>query len=319
MTSDDTAEPRIAVLVIAHANPASFANLVRALSHPRIQVVAHVDVRVDQRAFQTDATSDVVFVTDRIANFWADWSQIEVALRLMRTARSIGRFASHALISGDTLPLVTTDALVRTLAATPTMTMLQRIGPDTPYHKRVSGIFLPRTNYGRVRDGVHFLDRCILPEEFDDYLAAMRTAKAKREFTFTVWRGRQWIALSDRHVTEIEDLMDRDPAFVDIFRYSLIPDALFFQTALKLVAPKVPPRPGFMGWDWPTGPSPKTLTDPAELDTILSTRALFFRKFSDSGPALAEAVLAGRRDLEAARAEGWPVPPAKARAAPAHA
>jgi hypothetical protein len=307
-------DARIAVLVMGHANPAVFGRLTGALDHPRIRIFAHLDARTALDPFQEQAAADVHFLDKRVVNLWGAWSQVEAALRLMRAARAEGPFTSYVLISGDTLPLVLPEALIAALAATPTMLQFERFGPNHQFHKRVSGIFVGHSTFGRMREKGGWMDQLRLdPRDFDDILAAMRTARAKRNLGFTVFKGSQWMALSQPHLDALFDFFDRDPTYVEIYRYSLIPDESFFHSALKQLFPKLPSRDALMGLHWPQprGPSPLTLRLPDELPIVTETRTLFFRKFADDGLELADAVLAARRDAAMVQADSQPMADAR--------
>jgi len=315
--AEKCSDARIAVLVMAHANPAIFGRLTAALDHPRIRVFAHVELRSDITPFREQAGADVTFQEARIANLWGSWTQVEVMMGLLRTAHAAGPFTSYLLVSGDSLPLLQPDALLRALETTPTVLQFGRFEKNHPFHKRVSQIFLPSTGFGRLRERGNWMDvHRIDPSEFDDILAAMRTAKAKESFTFGVFKGSQWMAISEAHLTALLDFLARDPTYSEIYRYSLIPDESYIHSALKQIEPKLPSREALMGLHWPhpRGPSPLTLTTMESLEIVGRTRTLFFRKFSDEGLELADAVLAARRDWAGAVADGWLLAKAAARA-----
>ena len=318
--AEKRSKARIAVLVMAHANPAVFGRLVAALDHPRIRIFAHIEQRSDIEPFREAAGACVTFLKARIANLWGSWTQVEVMISLLRAAHAAGPFTSYVLVSGDSLPLLRPEALLRALEATPTALQFGRFEKNHPFHKRVSQIFAPSTGFGRLRERGNWMDvHRIDPSEFDDILAAMRTAKAKESFTFSVFKGSQWMAISESHLTALLDFLARDPTYSDIYRYSLIPDESYIHSALKQIEPKLPSRDAVMGLHWPhpRGPSPLTLTSLDSLEVIGQARTLFFRKFSDEGLDLVDAVLAARRDWAGAVADGWLLAKAGARAVPA--
>jgi hypothetical protein len=285
------ADGPVAVLIMAHANPETFGRLVRALQHPAISIFVHLDERADATPFRERATSRVTFLEDRIANYWGAWTQVEAALRLLRAARAAGPFASYAVVSGDSLPLLPPEALLAELRAAPTRMSFRRVRPGSTPHRRVTGIFLPHLRWGRLRGKSRGMDSAIDPSEFDDLRAAMATAEAKASIDFDVFKSSQWMALSDPATVAILDLVRDDPAFVDIFRFSMIPDESFIVTALRRMDRRLPSTDSFMGFDWPGGQSPRVMMGAEDVGTIEASPCLFFRKFSDAGGAAAEAWL----------------------------
>jgi hypothetical protein len=303
---EGAAAPRgkLAVLVIAHANPLTFQRLADALRHPDIAVFVHVDSRSDISPFQAPGQDHVTFLADRQPNNWGAFTQIEVAARLLDAAQQAGPFASYALVSGDSLPLVTNDVLVDALGATPTAFRLRIQKPDDRSYRRVRDVYLPDSTIGRIRGLGSHLDRCL--EEADVAAAerAIRTAAIKRNLPFEVYKGSQWFAISDDHLRRVFAFVRDNPDFVEVFRYSLIPDELFFHSALQIVDPAYASPGGIMEVDWTRKPKPFALRDPQEIELVYASRALFFRKFSDKGLELVDAVLAARVDRRGVRQLG---------------
>lgn len=302
------ASARIAILIIGHANPRTFRRLVAALRHPDIAVFVHLDARSDPAAFHAPGQDHVAFIPDRIANHWGAFTQVEVALRLMRSAQAAGPFASYALVSADSMPLVTSEVLIAALSATPTALRLREQLPADKSYQRVRDVYVPSTLLGRIRGHASHLDRHLTAEDLDEMQRAMRMADRKRNLPFRVYKGSQWIAVSDAHLCAVLEMIARDPGFVDIFRYSLIPDEMFFHTALKLVDPGYESPGGIMEVDWTRKPKPFTFRDVREADMIFRSNSLFFRKFCDEGLALVDAVLDRRLDLAAVHRLGTGVP-----------
>lgn len=303
--------PRIAVLASGHANPLVFGRLAGALRHERIRLYAHIDARSDIAPFREAAGPAVRFLDRRVVNMWGAWSQVEAALGLLRAAHAEGPFDAYAFVSADCLPRLMPEALIAALAAVPTQTQFVRFPKDHIFHRRVTGIFLPHTGFGRLREITHWMDHLrIDPSEFDDILAAMRSARAKARIAFDVFKGSQWLSLSRRHLEALFGFLDREPDYTEIYRFSLIPDESFFQTALKQLFPNLRSRETLMGMHWPhpRGPSPQTLRAPEDIAIVRQARTLFFRKFADDGLDLVDAVLASRLGIAEAEAEGLIAP-----------
>ncbi len=291
-----TSSPRLAVLIIAHANPRTFKRLVAALRHPRIAVFVHIDIRSDLTTFQGPDQDHVTFLAERQENHWGAFTQVEVALRLMETAQRAGPFASYVLISGDTMPLVTNEVLVDALTATPTAVRMRIQRPEDGSYRRVRDVYIPHSSVGRIRGLGSHLDRCLTASDLVEATRALRTAEVKRALPFQVYKGSQWLALSDAHLRAVQELVRTRPDIVEVFRYSLIPDELFFQTAIMILDPGYRSPGGIMEVDWKRKPKPFTLRDMSERELVFASRSLFFRKFCDQGLALIDSVLAERLD-----------------------
>lgn len=285
--------------MIAHANPATFRHLVASLRHPRIRVFVHLDSRVDEAPFREPGQDHVTFLAARQENHWGAFSQVEVAARLFDAARAEGPFASYVLISGDTLPLISNEALVSAFAATPTVVLLSRLPPTDMNHRRVTDVYVVHARIGRLKLADFARDRSLQPGDLDEVQRAEQTRPHKRDLGFDVYKGSQWLALSEAHLGRLIDFMRARPDFVEVFRYSLMPDESFIQSALPLILPNYRGGPAIVSVDWSRRPRPFIVRELTEMDRIFAEGAPFFRKFCDEGMALVHAVLERRLGLDA--------------------
>lgn len=297
-------DTKLAILVIAHANPGVFRRMADALRHPAIRLFVHLDARVDEAPFRGPGQDHVTFLSDRQVNHWAAFTQVEVALRLFRAAREAGPFPCYALISGDTLPLVTNEVLLAGLGTTPTVMQRNLIGPEHKFYRRLRDVYIPHTTIGLLRGHKTFLDRTLEDADVEEAVRAIRTRKLKQAFPYRLFKGSQWLALSDRDLGRILGFLDANQDYAEVFRYSLMPDEHFFQTAFMHLEPGFKGPDGIMGADWTRQPLPFVFSDPAELPKVMQGGMLFYRKFSDAGMAMVDAVLAARQDEAAVLAAG---------------
>ena len=108
---------KFAYLIIAHNEPEVFGTLLGLLDDERNDIFVHVDAKADIaqfRRFETER-SKLCFI-DRMSVYWGDESQVEVELRLLRSARSAGRYDYYHLLSGVDLPLKSQNYIHRFFA-----------------------------------------------------------------------------------------------------------------------------------------------------------------------------------------------------------
>jgi hypothetical protein len=287
-------EQTIAILILAHANPAVFHRLVQSLDHPRISVFCHIDSKSDISHFNSAAASNVTFIDDRKDIFWGGYRMIEAELALFRAARGAGPFAAYALISGDSLPLIDNNALLALLSrARHTLKFVEQVRGDKSY-ARIERIYLPDTSVGCFsKPGTH-LDRHLANEDFEVVRRAMAVRRLKRAREFRLFKGSQWFSISDALLVRMLDYLEADPSYEEIFRFSAIPDELFFQSLLKIIEPEAESEFGLMGVDWSRKPMPYVMRSDREFDLVRSSETPFFRKFADNGISLVDKVLAQR-------------------------
>ncbi len=106
--------PKHAYLIMAHANWSILTKLLRLLDDPRHDIYLHIDVK-SARYFDVDQIflyhSRLTVIEPRRV-YWADYSQTDTELRLMKTAAQ-QKYSYYHLLSGVDLPLKTNDERYR--------------------------------------------------------------------------------------------------------------------------------------------------------------------------------------------------------------
>src|SRR5512145_2439329 len=89
----------IAYLVAAHAQPAHLSRLLERLVTVRSHAFVHLDAKSDVRQFASIKRPGVTLCVPRVPVYWAEFSQIEAALLMMRQALdSLHRYDYCALL-----------------------------------------------------------------------------------------------------------------------------------------------------------------------------------------------------------------------------
>lgn len=105
-----------AFLVASHTDPNMTKRLVRALTHPRVDVYLHVDRRVDPEPF---VEPGVILVPDPIAVPWGGWGLVEATLRLLDFASSRAAYSHFTHLSGQDYLLRPVDEILGALERHP--------------------------------------------------------------------------------------------------------------------------------------------------------------------------------------------------------
>jgi hypothetical protein len=295
---------RLAVLILAHANPGVFKRLIHSLDDPAITVFCHVDAKADISRFSQGLSRNLVFIEDRRSIFWGGYIMIEAELALFRAARAAGPFDAYVLISGDTLPLMDNATLIALLTRVPHTLRFREQLPGDKSYARIERIYLPDTGVGSFnRPGTH-LDRYLAFEDFAMVRRAMAVRRLKLARTFRLFKGTQWFSVTDALLVRMLDHLQADPTYEEIFRFSAIPDELFFHTLLNIIEPDANSEFAVMGMDWTRKPMPFVFRADKELEFITTSNYPFFRKFSDDCLSLVEKVLACRQSIDEAIAVG---------------
>ncbi|WP_192813089.1 beta-1,6-N-acetylglucosaminyltransferase [Arthrobacter sp. TB 23] len=221
----------IRYLVLAHYNPAQFAELLTALEHQGSTVIVHIDQKVDDAPFRAAAgtSGNVRFIPDRfrVRVNWGGWSQVEASLSLLRFAVNGPDFAAEdrlVLLSGDSYPVQEQSVIHDYFAALDDQQFINCL-PMDPATKPSSRFTRFHLEYDPHRKFMSVLprlvNRCGVPRNHERALNGRR-----------VYCGSQWWMLTGEAVTWILDEIDADPAFTRYCRFTRIPDEFFFHTLL---------------------------------------------------------------------------------------
>ena len=313
----------VAYLILSHHRPPqveALAQRILGLSR-RAAVVIHHDAAADDIPFAGGAPPRVHLVP-RQRVLWGDWSIVEASLSLMRYAVDELDASWCAFLSGEDRPVVDLERFERDLLASdldglvPARALVRRpVLGRAPTAEDINFVryryrwrALPPVTGGgrRAVEAARRVSRYAAPLFKIEY-----TARRDRYFLalprrrrlpagWVLYSGPQWIACARRAA---QVLLDADPAVVDWFRHTWIPDQSFFHTVLHNRDDLVlSDRPLTYVVPFATkrerGDMVLRLED---LDAIRASGAAFARKFD---PAVDAAVLRALDDAVDTVAEG---------------
>lgn len=222
---------KLAYLIAAHAQPEHLRRLLAAIATDRAHAFVHIDKKSDLRPFAPLAGPAVTFCKQRVAVYWAEFSQVEATLALLRTALSApAQFDYFVLLSGADYPLwhpaYIEDFFARragseflNMVAMPSVAANKPLSRLTEY-KVASGQLttVPRKVVRRLLRLAH-----LLPQG-RDFRPAFRGLQP--------YGGSSWWALSRAACEYVLRFVEREKKVVKFFRNTWCPDEAFFQTIL---------------------------------------------------------------------------------------
>ena len=100
---------RIALLVLtSYWSPVE--NLLATVDS-RFDIFVHVDLKSHFAADELSLADHVHVLSERVEVYWGGWSMVLATLRLLRAAMSRASYERYVLVSGDSLPLLDSEAL----------------------------------------------------------------------------------------------------------------------------------------------------------------------------------------------------------------
>jgi hypothetical protein len=275
---------KTAYLILAHDQPEHLAKLVGRLDHVDCVFFIHIDLKADEGVFRNalGERRHVVFIQDRYTVNWGGFSQVEATLALLSAALAFPSFHRYCLLSGSDYPIKGNGVILAEFASDKEFLRIDREigGSEANGHCR-------NVAYYWFMDSVD-------PAE----TAASGTVRRVPYNRIRLYHGAQWWALTHDCVEYIFQFVASDPGCHTFFKHALCPDEIFFHSIIKNspFAARITHdfettsdryrfsssnEHGCHYIDWNAKGEdrlPKVL-DLADLDMLLTSEALFARKF----------------------------------------
>ncbi len=276
-------EYKLAIIVQCHKVPEQINCLVRALKHPKIDIFLHVDSKSN---IEKDiVVEEHVFILPkeyRVKVEWAQFSQVQATLELLKYARQNGKYSHYCLLSGQDYPLVSAEKLIMLLEQKKEFNFVNFfeslnyvLGKTNNYDKR-NEIVYPNWLLNRTKT-VKILRR-LWVSITGGYNHTHRCFKRKPVNQLKFYFGSSWWCLNEEFVKWLIKYLDDCPQYCEFFKKSSCPDECFFQTLL-MASPFNANVEDYLHYvDWSEGcSSPKNLQI-SDMNNIMASGKLFVRK-----------------------------------------
>ncbi len=279
----------IAVLILAHTNPAQVSRLVAHLDAD-FDVFVHLDKRSNIRRADFDGFARTKAIK-KVKATWGSLGIVRATLELLALASSGAGYDRYVLISGQDLPLKTNPDIAAFFSEHPKTDFVDSNTFAEAEQSRLTRVsrfhFFPRRTFS------HLLTT-VLADVSRRLDALISLAGVRRSMKYRFRWGSQWMDLTSDTVDQVLRLVRNDTEFLKRFRFTFCPDEVFFQTAiescgrtsLSLESPR-------RYIDWKTGPEHPRVLRKEDLAMLEASDMLFARKCDTSiDPDLAERLYA---------------------------
>lgn len=210
----------LAYLILAHGNYRHLERLINAMDGEGAHFFIHIDAKSPLPDFPVG--DNVHFIPNRVKVTWANFSQVEATLKMMRAAQAVNP-DYYLLISGADYPI------------RPTQFLLDKLNEGGQFINFVKGPVLHKSPTRVTR--YHFSVERRNPGILDKIWLLAEKVLARvyvRKFPFgEPCYGSTWWALSRDCVHYILDKLDKNPAWLAFYRHTLAPDEGLFQTLIS--------------------------------------------------------------------------------------
>ncbi|WP_293788735.1 beta-1,6-N-acetylglucosaminyltransferase [uncultured Pedobacter sp.] len=274
---------RIAYLILAHQNTSQLATLIDLLSY---ETPNYCFIHLDGRLHISSITKELKKLTrstswhiikKKTVISWGGFSMVEATLNLILEALNHSeKYDYLSLHSGMDLPIKTTEEISGYLESGKEAQYLEFF--KLPDQSWAGNGGLDRVNY-------YWLAEQIGDAEADLLVFAQKQAKIIREFPKgigEIYGGSQWWTLTADCAEYIIHYLNRTAGIIQFFKYTLIPDEIFFNTILlnspfkeKII------NDNLRMIDWNVIPGKPKVFDSTDKKRLNRTKKFFARKFDE--------------------------------------
>lgn len=275
---------KIAMLILCHKELEQIKLFISAMRNSNITFFLHVDKKSNIKITELEQENVIIIPNqERINVQWAQISQVDAELVLLKEAINTGYFDYFWLCSGQDFPIKNVNYILNKLSQNMTVNYLNlfntfnyNLGKNNKYDKRNQIQF---ANWMINRKLIFRLLKRMYIELTGGYNRTFNLCKRKNVTGLKFYFGSQWWCLNSSMVYWIMEYINQNPMYYKYYSKCLCPDESFFHT-LVMNSPYKETVQDYLHYiDWSEGKhSPKTLTK-NDLPSLLKSDKLMARKF----------------------------------------
>lgn len=291
---------KIAYLILAHNNPLHLTRLIASLQAEHTHIFLHIDKKSNGFIHLPDK-NNITLIKNTVPVNWGGFSIVQATLNLLQEATASGEYDYFILLSGADYPVRSNVSILQFFQhhqGEEFISLWKMPELDKPF-VRVEYLYFE----GAYDFAVSPLSKRVINKALRTISKALYDAHVKRKYPeryahFTLYAGSQWWALSKSCVDYILQFVADNAQYVDFYKYTYIPDEMFFHTIIGNSPFQKHVVNAVMYDDWITG-APAAIT--FQHLPILTQKTLpaanggiktllFARKFSDDSQEIITAI-----------------------------
>ena len=275
----------VAIMVLAHSCTSALERYVPLLDPEQFEVYLHVDRKAPLDGYAPLSQSrNVSFVPDRRSVFWGGFSMVQATLSLLRCALQRPENTHFLLVSDDAIPTLPGNDLYRRISSAGIRMTSHVCLPGSEPHARYANYFHFDSSFTTPRwlpAESRYIDEGSLA-----FVNELQVLRRRGKFPVQIFAGPQWWCLP-RDVAEFcLEQYDNNDWLVESFRFSAIPDEIYFHTLAAMHSGAAPPsEPCPVYADFSREPKPYVFGALEEIPAF-GDSTLFLRKVKRNGPFL---------------------------------
>lgn len=274
-----------AYLIMAYNNWSLLEKLFCLLDDARNDIFLHIDSKssdFDEKRFERILKKSKLHIIARKPVYWADFSQIDVELDLLRVANKNGRYFRYHLLSGADLPIKTQDEIHDFFDSYSDKEFIGIVPNEVWYSVRRLKYYhvLLHNNYFRKYRVLKGIDRVT------EYIQKLVGVDRLKDYPdMKVIDGWTWFSITDEFCSY---LLNNREKINKIFKNSIASDELMCQTMAynsefrKRIYDESDLKNGSMRFiDWKRGKPYTWGRDEGDFEMLMNSPYMFARKFND--------------------------------------
>lgn len=287
-------------IILGHDNPNQLHRLVNRLNTNNVYFYIHIDLKSNIEEFISisKGVEQIIFIRNRVECIWGDLSMIIATLNCIKQLIKDGRKGYTILMSGMDYPLKNNNYIndffnqnnnfnYISLLSLPNKNWTNNgIDRIENYKLNISnqrGDFLiipPLTDSRIIKHYATSYNTRTL-KILDENLELLMKPRTPLKYIECFYGGSQWWALPHETIQYILWFLRKHPDYTDFFKYSFVPDELFFHTIIGSSPYLLCNTKNSVTYvDWTNhGPFYPNVFDISYFNILISREELFARKF----------------------------------------
>jgi hypothetical protein len=277
---------RIAYLILAHRLPSQLKILVNLCQHPEVDFYIHVDKKANLNEYREILQGpNIFFIRNRVSCRWGTYSLVQATINGMKEIQEKGGYDYINFISGQDLPLVSTEGFMQFLKKNNGHEFIScnPYNPLDPWWKKNESRFL-KYNFQNWR----------IPGKYRLQFIFNRLMSPRRMPDNFILAGEsQWFCITSALADYLLYYIKTHPKYVLYFKYVWGADEFIFSTIAynSTFRAAIAGNLHYIDWEGPSDGHPKTL-GASDLEQAFESSKFFARKFDlTTNPEAIEALV----------------------------
>jgi hypothetical protein len=274
-------------LILAHKMPQQLHKLITQLESPVSYFFIHLDLKcnIDEFKSASPLVTNVHFIEERYRIDWGSFNMVKATLALLKEVEKSNITYSHVhLLSGEDLRIKSIENLEKYFTEHAEFSFLNHFPLPCPYWPQGGMNRITEYHFDNSPKNILSVKKIILKAaaQFLNKIAVpiFPFLRKKPDKNIIYHGGSQWWSLNSKSLGFILQFIENHPDFVKFFKFSFIPDEIFFHTILlnsDLKLKIICDNKRYIDWLHPEKGFPAYFCID-DYETLLQTDAFFARK-----------------------------------------